>query len=183
MLQNTTTVYRKIWETARKTFIKSVNYLWLRIPRADEDAAGAPRRREKAQKLPRWPCAPRYNLHTLHRWVASNPLYCFQLPARREGGREACKPRIDLASRITKCGLKKDASRTTQEFKDQYGNFFGKPASEEGRGENHSPSSSSSSWNNSSMKRSYTASSSSSESRVERISSPFSSRTFRMMRP
>ena len=47
------------------------------------------------------------------RWVASSTLYRFQLPAA-EGSREACEPRLDPASRITKCGLKKDLSRTTQ---------------------------------------------------------------------
>ena len=47
------------------------------------------------------------------RWVASNPLYRFQHPAA-DCSREACEPRTDPASRITKCGLKKDLSRTTQ---------------------------------------------------------------------
>ena len=55
---------------------------------------------------PRWPWAPRYNLHLSGRWVASSRLYCFQLPAAN-GSREACKPQADLASHITKCGLKK----------------------------------------------------------------------------
>ena len=47
------------------------------------------------------------------RWVASNPLYRFQHPAA-DCSREACEPRIDPASLITKCGLKKDLSRTPQ---------------------------------------------------------------------
>lgn len=40
------------------------------------------------------------------RWVASKALYRFQLPAA-DSSREACEPRLDPASRITKCGLKK----------------------------------------------------------------------------
>ena len=47
------------------------------------------------------------------RWVASSLLYRFQLPAA-ECGREACEPQADPASRITKCGLKKDLSQTPQ---------------------------------------------------------------------
>lgn len=47
------------------------------------------------------------------RWVASKALYRFQLPAAN-GSREACEPRADPASLITKCGLKKDLSRTPQ---------------------------------------------------------------------
>ena len=47
------------------------------------------------------------------RWVASSTLYRFQLPAAN-GSREACEPRADPASLITKCGLKKDLSRTPQ---------------------------------------------------------------------
>lgn len=47
------------------------------------------------------------------RWVASKALYRFQLPAA-DSSREACEPRLDPASRITKCGLKKDLSRTPQ---------------------------------------------------------------------
>ena len=47
------------------------------------------------------------------RWVASSLLYRFQLPAA-ECGREACEPQADPASHITKCGLKKDLSRTPQ---------------------------------------------------------------------
>ena len=47
------------------------------------------------------------------RWVASNALYHFQLPAA-DSSREACEPRADPASRITKCGLKKDLSQTPQ---------------------------------------------------------------------
>ena len=37
------------------------------------------------------------------RWVASVTLYCFQLPAK---GREACKPRLEGASRFRNVGLK-----------------------------------------------------------------------------
>ena len=47
------------------------------------------------------------------RWVASSSLYRFQHPAA-DCSREACEPRTDPASRITKCGLKKDLSRTPQ---------------------------------------------------------------------
>ena len=50
------------------------------------------------------------------RWVASRTLYRFQLPAA-DGSREACEPRPDLASLITKCGLKKGLSRTPQGIK------------------------------------------------------------------
>ena len=49
------------------------------------------------------------------RWVASNALYRFQHPTANSS-REACEPRIDPASRITKCGLKKGLSRTAQEL-------------------------------------------------------------------
>ena len=64
--------------------------------------------KEAADKpLPPQCCKPRHNLHSLGRWVASNVLYCFQHPAAK-CSREACKPRVDPASRITKCGLKKD---------------------------------------------------------------------------
>ena len=49
----------------------------------------------------------------MDRWVASRALYRFQLPAAN-GSREACEPRADPASLITKCGLKKDLSRTPQ---------------------------------------------------------------------
>ena len=49
----------------------------------------------------------------MDRWVASSALYRFQLPAAN-GSREACEPRSDPASLITKCGLKKDLSRTPQ---------------------------------------------------------------------
>ena len=47
------------------------------------------------------------------RWVASSLLYRFQLPAAECGG-EAGEPQADPASHITKCGLKKDLSRTPQ---------------------------------------------------------------------
>ena len=71
----------------------------------------APRREHK--EAPQKPCEPCYNLHILGRWVACSALYCFQLPTAG-GSREACKPDAEPASRITKCGLKKDSSRTPQ---------------------------------------------------------------------
>ena len=53
---------------------------------------------------------PSYNLHLISRWVASNTLRCFQLPAAK-GSREACGPHIDPASPITKCEDKQTAAR------------------------------------------------------------------------
>ena len=41
------------------------------------------------------------------RWVASTALYCFQLPADLDGGREACKPRCEVGVPFKKCGFKK----------------------------------------------------------------------------
>ena len=49
------------------------------------------------------------------RWVASAPLYCFQLPTLRKGGREACKPRHKRGVPFQRCGFKKKPSRTEQE--------------------------------------------------------------------
>ena len=41
------------------------------------------------------------------RWVASTMLYCFQLPADLNGGREACKPRREGGVPFKKCGFKR----------------------------------------------------------------------------
>lgn len=65
------------------------------------------------KRTPQRPCRPVITCTFTDRWVASNALYRFQLPAA-DGSREACEPRADPASRITKCGLKKDLSRTPQ---------------------------------------------------------------------
>ena len=40
------------------------------------------------------------------RWVASTTLYCYQRPTNLKGGREACKPRREGASRLRDVGLK-----------------------------------------------------------------------------
>lgn len=66
------------------------------------------------KRAPREPCRPVITCTFTARWVASNALYHFQLPAA-DSSREACEPRADPASRITKCGLKKDLSRTPQD--------------------------------------------------------------------
>ena len=141
------------------------------------------RRNQKA--APQWPCAPRYNLHIIGRWVACRILYCFQLPTAG-GSREACKPNSEPASRITKCGLMKDASRTPQgrELILSYSPAAKlEPFSREIVQEVSPYSSSSSSSNRRSIKRSYTSVSSSSVSRVDSSSSPFSSMDFRITRP
>ena len=65
------------------------------------------------KRAPREPCRPVITCTFTARWVASNALYHFQLPAA-DSSREACEPRADPASRITKCGLKKDLSQTPQ---------------------------------------------------------------------
>ena len=65
------------------------------------------------KRAPRKPCRPVITCTFTARWVASSVLYHFQLPAA-DSSREACEPRADLASRITKCGLKKDLSQTPQ---------------------------------------------------------------------
>ena len=62
---------------------------------------------------PARPCRPVITCTFTDRWVACDPFYRFQLPAA-DGSREACEPRNEPASRITKCGLKKDLSRTAQ---------------------------------------------------------------------
>ena len=70
--------------------------------------------RAKGQnKTPRSRVDPVITCTFTDRWVACGSLYRFQHPAA-DGSREACEPRTKPASLITKCGLKKDPSRTPQ---------------------------------------------------------------------
>ena len=121
------------------------------------------------QNTPQWPCEPRYNLP--HNQQVGRLHSALSLPTssafRR---REACKPRTDIASRITKCGLKKGPSQTPQGILQGYR----QPLTRSGVGKRAYSSSSSRLSSSCSMKRSYTALSSSSLSGVDRISSPFS---------
>ena len=61
------------------------------------------------KRAPREPCRPVITCTFTARWVASNALYHFQLPAA-DGSREACDPHTDPTSPITKCEDKKDPS-------------------------------------------------------------------------
>ena len=65
-----------------------------------------------AKKIPPRGQQPSYNLHRISRWVVSNMLRCFQLPAA-DGSREACSSHIDPTSPITKCEDKQTAAHRT----------------------------------------------------------------------